>query len=159
MTCCGVTVVMLQGRVGLLIRRANHSEHGNHPGPADPGAASPRVSAGRTDRRSGQGGRSRRTPSRGEPGTWGRAAAVSRREGDCNAERRGGEYRRSSTRTRWVHALGYRGCRPSFTIGRRSDPGRSFDDLFNLVYDPATLLVAFDRVAANPVPRLLGWTV
>ena len=30
-----------------------------------------------------------------------------------------------------------------------ADPGRRFDDLFNLVYDPATLIVAFDRVAGN----------
>jgi RNA-directed DNA polymerase len=30
-----------------------------------------------------------------------------------------------------------------------ADPGRRFDDLFNLVYDPATLVMAFDRVAGN----------
>jgi RNA-directed DNA polymerase len=30
-----------------------------------------------------------------------------------------------------------------------ADPGRRFDDLFNLVHDPATLVVAFDRVAGN----------
>lgn len=30
-----------------------------------------------------------------------------------------------------------------------ADPGRRFDDLFNLVYDPATLSVAFSRVAGN----------
>ncbi|MGH3671667.1 MAG: group II intron reverse transcriptase/maturase [Pseudonocardiaceae bacterium] len=30
-----------------------------------------------------------------------------------------------------------------------ADPGHRFDDLFNLVHDPATLLVAFDRVASN----------
>ena len=30
-----------------------------------------------------------------------------------------------------------------------ADPGRRFDDLFNFVYDPATLLVAFARVAGN----------
>jgi len=29
------------------------------------------------------------------------------------------------------------------------DPGRRFDDLFNFVHDPATLLVAFARVAGN----------
>ena len=29
------------------------------------------------------------------------------------------------------------------------DPGRRFDDLFNFVCDPATLLVSFDRVAGN----------
>jgi RNA-directed DNA polymerase len=30
-----------------------------------------------------------------------------------------------------------------------ADPGRRFDDLFNFVHDPATLLVAFSRVAGN----------
>ena len=30
-----------------------------------------------------------------------------------------------------------------------ADPGRRFDDLFNFVHDPATLIVAFDRVAGN----------
>ena len=30
-----------------------------------------------------------------------------------------------------------------------ADPGRRFDDLFNLVHDPATLVVAFARVAGN----------
>ena len=30
-----------------------------------------------------------------------------------------------------------------------ADPGRRFDDLFNLVCDPATLQMAFDRVAGN----------
>jgi RNA-directed DNA polymerase len=33
--------------------------------------------------------------------------------------------------------------------GAAADHGRRFDDLFNLVYDPATLLVAFERVAGN----------
>jgi hypothetical protein len=30
-----------------------------------------------------------------------------------------------------------------------ADTGRRFDDLFNFVHDPATLLVAFGRVAGN----------
>jgi len=30
-----------------------------------------------------------------------------------------------------------------------ADPGRRFDDLFNFVHDPATLVVAFARVAGN----------
>ena len=30
-----------------------------------------------------------------------------------------------------------------------ADPGRRFDDLFNLVHDPATLIAAFSRVAGN----------
>jgi RNA-directed DNA polymerase len=43
-----------------------------------------------------------------------------------------------------------------------ADPGRRFDDLFNFVYDPATLLVAFDRVAGNTganTPGVDGLTV
>jgi RNA-directed DNA polymerase len=37
-----------------------------------------------------------------------------------------------------------------------ADPGRRFDDLFNLVHDPATLIVAFDRVAGNTGSRSPG---
>jgi len=37
-----------------------------------------------------------------------------------------------------------------------ADPGRRFDDLFNFVYDPATLVMAFDRVATNRGARTAG---
>ncbi|MGH3504186.1 MAG: group II intron reverse transcriptase/maturase [Nocardioidaceae bacterium] len=37
-----------------------------------------------------------------------------------------------------------------------ADPGRRFDDLFNFVCDPATLIVAFDRVADNTGSRTAG---
>lgn len=37
-----------------------------------------------------------------------------------------------------------------------ADPGRRFDDLFNLVWDPATLLMAFARVAGNLGARTAG---
>src|SRR5262245_37262595 len=37
-----------------------------------------------------------------------------------------------------------------------ADPGRRFDDLFNFVHDPATLLVAFDRVAGNQGANTAG---
>src|SRR5882757_7672041 len=37
-----------------------------------------------------------------------------------------------------------------------ADPGRRFDDLFNLVCDPATLKIAFDRVAGNTGSRTAG---
>ena len=43
-----------------------------------------------------------------------------------------------------------------------ADPGRRFDDLFNLVHDPATLIVACDRVANNRGAKTAGsdgWTV
>jgi RNA-directed DNA polymerase len=37
-----------------------------------------------------------------------------------------------------------------------ADTGRRFDDLFNLVHDPATLVMAFDRVAGNRGARSPG---
>ena len=37
-----------------------------------------------------------------------------------------------------------------------ADPGRRFDDLANLVYDPAFLVVAWDRVRANKGARTAG---
>jgi RNA-directed DNA polymerase len=37
-----------------------------------------------------------------------------------------------------------------------ADPGRRFDDLFNFVYDPATLMLAFNRVAGNQGARTPG---
>lgn len=37
-----------------------------------------------------------------------------------------------------------------------ADPGRRFDDLFNLVHDPATLKVAWTRVAGNTGARSAG---
>ncbi|WP_211260826.1 group II intron reverse transcriptase/maturase [Amycolatopsis jejuensis] len=37
-----------------------------------------------------------------------------------------------------------------------ADAGRRFDDLFNFVHDPATLTVAFDRVAGNIGARTAG---
>ena len=37
-----------------------------------------------------------------------------------------------------------------------ADPGRRFDDLFNLVTDPAFLLVAWDRVRSNRGARSAG---
>jgi RNA-directed DNA polymerase len=43
-----------------------------------------------------------------------------------------------------------------------ADPGRRFDDLFNLVHDPGTLIMAWDRVAANRGANTAGsdgWTV
>lgn len=37
-----------------------------------------------------------------------------------------------------------------------AEPGRRFDDLFNLVYDPAFLVVAWDRVRSNRGGRTAG---
>jgi RNA-directed DNA polymerase len=39
-----------------------------------------------------------------------------------------------------------------------ADPGRRFDDLFNFVYDPATLYVAYCRVEATGARTRPAWT-
>jgi len=66
--------------------------------PVLPAAAHPArwcgLSAPTADR-SGMGRSRRSTPGRGKPGTWGRAAAVSGREGGCNAARRAAERQRT----------------------------------------------------------------
>lgn len=86
-----------RGIVGLLLRRANHCEHGNRPG----SALSPRVQRGcrgwahRPPTGLGRGGAAVVLRAGESPRTWGRAAAVSRRTGDCNAGRRTAEWRRS----------------------------------------------------------------
>ncbi|MGH8952158.1 MAG: hypothetical protein ACRDX9_12095 [Acidimicrobiia bacterium] len=38
----------------------------------------------------------------------------------------------------------------------KADPGRRFDDLFNLVYDPAFLVAAWSRVRGNKGGRTAG---
>jgi RNA-directed DNA polymerase len=38
----------------------------------------------------------------------------------------------------------------------KADPGRRFDDLYNLVYDPAFLVVAWSRVRGNKGGRTAG---
>jgi RNA-directed DNA polymerase len=51
----------------------------------------------------------------------------------------------------------YGGCKPSCTAGGAGvDPARRFGDLFNLVYDPAFLAAAWDRVAANKGAQTAG---
>ena len=54
--------------------------------------------------------------------------------------------------------LGYGGnARPNCTVlGARVDPSRRFDDLFNLVYDRAFLVHAWERVSSNAGARTAG---
>src|SRR5437764_12523765 len=94
-------------------------------------------------------GRSRRsTPSRGKPGAWGRATAdgwemvaVMPKDAPPNggvpAEVSKGPWQRVSEMQAKLHRWA------------AADPGRRFDDVFNFVHDPATLIVAFTRLASN----------
>jgi len=78
-----------------------------------------------------------------------------RRDGGCNAERRTAEWRR--TDRGWLDGSAPTGIGDA---GQASPLGGgrpwAFDDLFNLVHDPATLLVAFERVAGNTGARTPG---
>jgi RNA-directed DNA polymerase len=49
-----------------------------------------------------------------------------------------------------------RGMQAKLHRWARADPGLRFDDLYNLVCDPATLQVAWDRVAGNTGARAAG---
>ena len=53
----------------------------------------------------------------------------------------------------WVRVSGMQAKLHRWAV---ADPGRRFDDLFNFVYDPATLSVAFARVAGNTGARHSG---
>ena len=59
----------------------------------------------------------------------------------------------------WVRVSGMQAKLHRWAV---ADPGRRFDDLFNFVYDRATLMVAFARVAGNTganTPQGLGKVV
>jgi RNA-directed DNA polymerase len=64
--------------------------------------------------------------------------------GDAPEERPDGPYSRVSGMQAKLHRWA------------AADPDRRFDDLFNLVHDPATLWVAWDRVAGNVGARTAG---
>ena len=89
-----------RGTAGLLLRRANLSEHGNRPDVALCARVQRVMGLGApTTDRSGRGGAAVVLRAGESPRTWGRAAAVSRREGFCNAGRCVAERRCS-----WVRA-------------------------------------------------------
>src|SRR5947207_12452914 len=101
-------------------------------------------------------GRNRRsTPRTGEPFTWGRAVA---------SQAGGVEVMPEDTPVN----IGVLLTVP-FTAGKQvlgmqtklhqwaaADLGRRFDDLYNLVYDPAFLVTAWERVAGNTGARSAG---
>jgi RNA-directed DNA polymerase len=77
--------------------------------------------------------------------------------GCCNAERRAPN---GSTPGQQAPAVGSwpRVSQMQAKLHRwaAADPGRRFDDLFNVAHDPATLIVAFDQVAGNAGSRTPG---
>ena len=50
----------------------------------------------------------------------------------------------------------YGGCSSNCIVGRARTHARRFGDLFNLVYDPAFLIHAWERVSSNDGARTAG---
>ena len=101
-------------------------------------------------------GRSRRsTPSAGEPRTWGRAAACqSRRE--SNVRRRAANAGAVTWPDPFWAGITVRSMQAKLHRWAGDDSSRRFGDLFNLVYDPAFLVHAWERVSANRGAQTAG---
>ncbi len=154
---CGVLAAMLpeQSR-GTALRRPRHSEHG--PLPCPPYSGRIQQPGGQGHRRPDGGGRGRsRRSSRGQGKAMGGAKGGSEsatRVPQCQEV--AGEYR--TRRGRACHGrrarFGTAGCLPGCVRWSTGDTTARFDDLFNLVVDPAFLVMAWERVAGNRVPRV-----
>src|SRR3954454_15368475 len=125
--------------------------------PVPPGSSPPAWSIGlgpSSADRSGTGRSRRSTPSTRKACTWGRAAAVTSSkeaamptDAPVNAGAPAGReipFDRVSEMQAKLHRWA------------AADPGRRFDDLFNLVHHPATLQVAWTRVVGNTGGRTAG---
>ena len=103
------------------------------------------------------GRRRRSTPSAGKPRAWGRAAACQVKEGrQCPLE---GALVNTGA-VRWpdpvLAGVTVRSMQIKLHRWAGEDSSRRFGDLFNLVYDPAFLVVAWQRVLANKGANTAG---
>src|SRR5215203_3756253 len=135
-------------------------ERGNHPRSPSRRAAGPVVGGSVVDRWPGAGRRPRSSPSTREACTWRRGPAS--RQGGCWDARRLSPVNTDESELALLHAeRRVREIQAKLHRWARDDPHRWFDDLFNLVADPAFLLVAWDRVRGNKGARTAGvdgWT-
>src|SRR4051812_8079960 len=99
------------------------------------------------------GGGRRSSPGPGKLGTWRRTPTCPRRR--CGTWRSlvniGASWRCLETAELRVHAM-----QTKLHQWAISEPDRCFDDLFNLVHDPAFLVVAWSRVRRNKGGRTAG---
>jgi len=89
------------------------------------------------------------------PRTWGRAAASQRRKG-CTVRRCAGQCPRRGVAGARRSALTVRRMQTKLHGWASDDVSRRFDDLFSLVYDPAFLVHAWERVSSNAGARSAG---
>jgi len=74
----------------------------------------------------------------------------------CHCNEAAGEYRRTVSRPGNREDAGTCNADQAAPLGK-ADSGRCFDDLFNLVHDPAFLITAWHRVRGNKGGRAAGF--
>src|SRR3954454_7603678 len=130
------------------------SERGNHPvGPLSGQQPAARREGASPADAGGVGRRTRSSPRSGKPATWRRGPVCSRRDritgrSSVNTDAPWPELFQALPRVLAMQAKLHRWA--------AAGPGRRFDDLANLVYDPAFLTVAWDRVRGNAGARTAG---
>src|SRR3954447_22300975 len=99
------------------------------------------------------GRRTRSSPRSGKPATWRRGPVCSRRDriAGRSSVNTGAPWPELSQAVPRVLAM-----QTKLHRWATADPGRRFDDLANLVYAPAFLTVAWDRVRGNAGARTAG---
>src|SRR5215218_3827348 len=144
--CCGVVVARPPGRAGRPSRQAVRGERGNRQRGVRDSGQPDRSRAGASSAEASLAGRSRRSsPRPGKPATWPRAAASSQyrcwkvRRSPVNTDAPGAVENR--IRVLKIQAKLHRWA--------GEDAAHRFDDLFNLVVDPAFLAMAWARVRAT----------
>src|SRR5215218_7276745 len=152
---CGVGVARLPGKAGHRPRQPGRGKRGN-PSWAAPPAMRPAWWRAGPPSTEGRGrGRSRRSTRRsGEPATGGRAAA--RSQHGCWKARRSPVNTGAPLPTPQAAEARVLGIQAKLHRWATDDPDRRFDDLFNLVCDPAFLLVGWRRVRGNKGARSAG---
>src|SRR5699024_12421828 len=105
--------------------------------------------------RRGMGRRSRSSPSRRDVCTW-RRRATSRQEGQWSAGRTLVNAGAPTETALYWAERGVLEIQTKLHKWTGDDPHRRFDDLYDLVCDPAFLLVAWDRVRSNKGARTAG---
>src|SRR5215207_5814397 len=144
-----------RGKAGHRPRRPVRGERGKRPGLVPPPDHPGRGRAGSCS--AGQAGtwRSRRSsPRPGKPVTWRRAAASSQQrdwDGGRSLVNTGVPWPEPEEAEAWVLRI-----QTKLHQWATDDPGRRFDDLYNLVADPAVLVVAWTRVRGNRGKRSAG---
>ncbi len=145
-----------RGKAGHRTPSTGHGERGNHLGVALPVGQPGRRRAGPSSADGPEmGRRPRSSPRPGKPATWRRERSESAVE-VLECQEVAGEYRRIRGRRLDEAEARVLGIQTKLHQWATDSPDRRFDDLFNLVCDPAFLLVAWASGAGQSGARTAG---